>query len=151
MAPNCLLATASTRPCAFTFYPWAVHPLSHFFNSLHYLFKYRFILKKYNLACRVLKCIFGDFQSLVDKQKKMRAISSTNFFNLSSQILWMPEAYQLDDNFAVFILIVSRVSRQCPRLLPIFCSNSPAKSASRRLSKRPELLKKERSEEVESS
>src|SRR6266852_7511512 len=101
----------STRPCAFTFYPWAVHPLSHFFNSLHDLFEHRFILKKYNLACRVLKRIFGDFQALVDKQKQVSTVGSSNLFNLSSQVLGMPEADQLDHNFAVFILIVNEIGR----------------------------------------
>src|SRR5436309_13423646 len=96
----------SRRPCTFTFYSWTVHPLSHFFNSLHDLFEHRFILKKYHLACRVLKRIFGDFQALVDKQKQVSTIGRSNLFNLASQVLGMPETDQLDYNLAAFILIV---------------------------------------------
>src|SRR5207237_5394030 len=46
-------------------------------------------------------------QALVDKQKQVSTVGSSNLFNLSSQVLGMPEADQLDHNFTVFILIIN--------------------------------------------
>src|SRR5579864_8241464 len=99
---------ASRKPCAFPFYPWTVQTLGHFFNPLHNLFEYRPVLKKYDLTCHILKRIFGDFQSLIDKQKKVSTISGAHLFNLSPKILWMPKAHQFDHDFSVFILIVDQ-------------------------------------------
>src|SRR2546423_9437713 len=98
----------SGRLYAFTFYPWAVQTLGHLLDSLHDLFQNRFLLKKYDFTSYTLKCFFGGFQSLINQQKKLAAISGTNFFNLSPKILWMPKTHQFNHNFSAFILIVNQ-------------------------------------------
>src|SRR5207248_6652952 len=124
-----------------------------------YLFEHRFLLKEDDLACGILKCFFGDVQPLVDQQEEMRTVRSTDLFYLPSQVLGMPETNKLDHDTSVLIFGIDQheiwhhdgipeqehfaLTRQMPvpRLLPIFCSNSLAKSASRRLSNSPERLK----------
>src|SRR5260221_14656295 len=86
----------------------AINAIGHFLNSLHHLFEHRFLLKKDNLACHILKCFFGDFQPFIDQQEQMSTVGSTHLLYLPSQVLRMPETNQLDQDAPVFIMRIDQ-------------------------------------------
>src|SRR6266852_2034155 len=92
----------------FPFPPRPIQPLGHLFNRLHHLLQHRFILEKDHLARRLLECLLRHVEPLVDKQQQRGTISGTHLFYLSSQVLWMPEAHQLNHNLPVFILLIGQ-------------------------------------------
>src|SRR6266700_5214147 len=95
-----------TYACMFP--PRPIKALGHCLNLLQHLLEHRLILEKDHLARDPLKCLLRHIEPLVDKQQQRGTIGSTYLFYLSPQILWMPEAYQLNHNFPVFILIVGQ-------------------------------------------
>lgn len=97
-------------PALFAFRLWTgtVEALGHFFDGLHHIFNHRLLLEKNNLAGRIAKIFFCHIESFVDEQEEMGAVGRSDFFYLSSEILRMPEAHQLNQYFALLILSINQ-------------------------------------------
>src|SRR5207245_2773130 len=84
-----------------------IETLGKSFDSTHHILNHWFLLEKDDLTDSLSKGIGSQFEPLIYQQQKILTLGSSHFRDFSFEILWVPEANQLDDNLAVFIIFIN--------------------------------------------